>query len=264
MFCARFIFLLLAVGLFACVPVEQQAQQKQNQQADVHYKLGVSHLQGNNPTLALKELLIAVENGPENSAIHASLAQAYQLKKAYSLAEQHYLKALALSDNDPRYQNNLASLYVDMKEWDKAIEYFDKAVSDLLFLSPHVALTGKGYVYLMKQDYPAALQQFEEVVAIAPRYAQAYFFQSETYLAMDKPDLARRALEQAIDVAPGFVQAIYQLGVMSLKEQMKEDAVARFERVVELAPNSEWGMKATVMLRAVKKTDAEQADTEQE
>lgn len=257
MLCTRLIVCLFVVtSLFACVPVEQKSQQKQAQQADVHYKLGVSHLQGNNPTLALKELLIAVKNGPENSAIHASLAQAYQLKKAYSLAEQHYLQALTLSDNDPRYENNLASLYVNMEEWDKAIEYFDKAASNLLFLNPHIALTGKGYAYLMKQDYPAALLQFEEVIAIAPRYAQAYFFQSETYLAMDKPALARRALEQAVDVAPGFVQAIYQLGVMALKEQQEKDAVARFDRVVELAPNSEWGMKSTEMLRAIKKADA--------
>lgn len=255
MLCARLILIgLLTAGLFACVPAGQHPQQKMNQQADVHYKLGISHLQGNNPTLALKELLIAVENGPENNAIHAALAQAYQIKKAYPQAERHYLKALELSENNPRYQNNIASLYLDLEEWDKAIAYFDKAAANLLFLNPHIALTGKGYAYLKKQDYPSALQQFQDVVAIAPRYAQAYYLQSETFLAMGKKEAARQALEKAVDVAPGFVQALYQLGVMEMKEQQLKAAAARFERVIEFAPGTEWGLKSAEMLRALKNT----------
>lgn len=258
MICIRLIvFMLLIGGLICCVPVTQQPQQKKAQQADVHYKLGLSHLQSNNPTLALKELLIAVENGPQSSGIHASLAQAYQLKKAFPQAEKHYLTAITLSDNDPRYFNNLASLYLDMQQWDKAIIYFDKAAANLLFLQPHVALTGKGYAYLKKMDYPAAVQQFKEVIAVAPRYAQPYFLQSEAYQALGKTELARRSLEQAVDVAPDFVQAIYQLGIMSLQDQQAEAAVVRFERVVELAPTSEWGMKATEMLRGLEKAESE-------
>jgi Tfp pilus assembly protein PilF len=254
MFCIRSILIILLLGgLIACVPGGQSVKEKQAQQADVHYKLGVSHLQANNPTLALKELLIAVENGPQNPSIHASLAQAYQLKKAFPQAEQHYLQAIQLSDSDPRYQNNLASLYIDMQQWDKAIAYFDKAAANLLFMSPHIALTGKGYAYFKKQDYPAAIQQLDEVIAIAPRYAQAYYYKSETYKAMGKQELARLTMEKAVDVAPGFVQAIYQLGVMSLQDNQTAAAQSRFERVVELAPTSEWGMQAAEMLRALKK-----------
>jgi len=250
-------WLLLFFCLFACVPASQPVTEKRAQQAEVHYKLGVSHLQANNPTQALKELLIAVENGPKNAAIHASLAQAYQLKKAYPLAEKHYLQALNLSDNDPRYQNNLASLYLDMQQWDKAIDYFGKAASDLLFLNPHIALTGKGYAYFKKQDYPAAIQQFEEVINIAPRYVQAYYFQSEAYQAMGENEMARRALEKAVDIAPGFLQAGYQLGVMLMQDEQPEAARARFERIVELAPDSEWGVRSAQMLKALPAADSE-------
>ena len=148
MFCLRFILAgLLIFGLFACVPANQQQGQSKSQQADAHFKMGISHLQGNNPTMALKELLLAVKDDPRNSAMHAALAQAYQLKKAYPQAEQHYLQAIKLSDNDPRFNNNIATLYLDMEQWDKAISYFDVAASNLLFMNAHVALTGKGYAY---------------------------------------------------------------------------------------------------------------------
>lgn len=247
------IYSILVASLFACAPVSPQIAQERAQEADVHYKLGISHLQGNNPTLALKELLKAVQFGPNNSESHAALAQAYQMKKAYAKAEQHYLQAISLSDNDPRYMNNIGSLYLDMENWDKAIEYFDLAANNLLFFNPHKALAGKGFAYLKKHDNEKALEFFEEAAAIAPRYAQAYFLQSEAYQAMGKEEQARNALERAITIDPGYVQAFYQLGVLELKAQKTDNAVERFKKVVTLAPVSDWGLKATEMLRALKK-----------
>lgn len=258
MFCVRFmVYGLLIVGLAGCVSETQQPQQKRLQQADVHFKLGISHLQANNPTKALKELLIAVENGPDNSNIHAVLAQAYQQKKAYPEAEHHYLQALSLSDNDPRYQNNLAALYLDMKQWDKAITYFDKAAGNLLFSNSHIALTGKAYAFFKKQDYPAALQQYQEVIETVPKYARAYYLKSETYQAMGQNEQAISTLEQALDTSPGYLPAIYQLGVLLLQKQQAVEATEKFERVVQLAPDSEWGSKAEQMLRALAKEDSE-------
>jgi Tfp pilus assembly protein PilF len=254
MFCVRVIvYGFLVVGLLGCAAASQQQQDKL-QQADVHYKLGISHLQSKNPSLALKELLIAVEYDPDNADIHAVLAQSYQLKKAFSDAERHYLRAISLSDNEPRYQNNLGSLYLDMKQWDKAIEYFGLAESNLLFHSSHIAKTGMGFAYYNKKDYAAASRKYEEVVAISPGYPIVYFLQSENYLAMGQTDKARKSLEQAIVIAPGYLQAIYQLGVLLLKEDLAVEAKEKFERVVELDANSEWGRKSAEMIRALSRT----------
>ena len=240
---------VLLSGLVSCAAVG--TSKKESEQASIHYKLGVSHLQANNPTLALKELLLAVEYDPRDAAYHDALARAYQRKKAYPQAEQHYLKALQLENDVPRYQNNLASLYLDMEEWDKAIEYFDKAASNLLFGSAHVALTGKGLAYFNKEDYRAAQRQFAEAIAINPRYMRAYYYQSETYREMGETALARESLEKAISYSPGFVPALYQLGVMDVRDGLNATARTRFERVVELAPTSDWGLKAAQLLRAL-------------
>ncbi|NOY13961.1 MAG: tetratricopeptide repeat protein [Deltaproteobacteria bacterium] len=257
MFCLRFIvYALLVAGLSGCMVAVRQ-QQSARQQADVHYKLGLSQLESNNPTRALRELLIAVRNGPNDSAIHAALAEAYQLKKAYPQAERHYLQAIKLSKGDPRYENNLASLYLDMQQWDKAISYFDKAGSNLLFLNSHVALTGKSYAYFKKGDYPAALRQIEDVIAIAPRYARAYYIQSEVYQALGQEDKARQSLNRAVAVAPDFIPAIYQLGLMLQQDKQLTAAREKFKQVVELAPDSEWGLKAAALLRALPEAAAD-------
>lgn len=259
MFCVRaFIYLLVVATLFGCGGPIQKMRQEKQQRADFHYKLGAAHLRGNNPSMALKELLEAVKNDPKNSAIHVTLANAYQMKKAYLLAEEHYLQAIKLSDDDPRYQNNLASLYLDMELWDKAIIYFDLAAVNLLFANSHVALSGKGFALFKKQQYRSALVEYDKALELVPRYASAYLRKSETYQAMGETEQARDALEKAIAIAPNYARALYQLGIIQLQERQVPAAIEKFKRVVELIPNSDLALESAELLRSIDKTGGEQ------
>ncbi len=242
--------MLISFVLSGCVPAGQ-AKADKSKNAEVHYKLAIAHLQGNNPTMALKELLNAVQSDPDNSAIHVALAQAYQQKKAYALAERHYLKALELEPGEPRYQNNLGALYLDMKEWDKAITYFDKAGQNLLFLNVHVAVAGKAYAYFKKDDYANALKYYQEAAALAPRYASAHFRQSEVYRKLNKPELEKAALLRAIDIAPQFLQARYRLAEVLVGMDEQEQAEKQLQTIIEFAPTSDWGLRAVELLRSI-------------
>ncbi|MEA3363272.1 MAG: tetratricopeptide repeat protein [Thermodesulfobacteriota bacterium] len=242
--------IVLIFSLFACVPVSQKAQQDHHQ-ADVHYKLALAHLQADNPTSALKELLVAVKQNPKNSSIQVALAQTYQLKKAYPQAEKHYLEALKLSEGDPRYQNNLATLYLDIKEWDKAIHYFDLASKNLLFVNAHVAVVGKGYACFKKMDYQAALNYYNEAIGLAPRYYSAYFLKSEVYHALGDVELEKNALQRAIELAPQFIRARYQLAVLLLQENSLDEAVDQLNIILEFSPTSELGSKARKLLNSL-------------
>ncbi len=241
------ITVLLIVLLVGCAGTKNKQPK-----AMPHYTLGLSFLQSDNPTLALREFLKAVEENPKDPQVHAGLARAYQYKKAYALAEQHYLKALTLSDNDPKYQNNLAALYITLERWDQAIEYFQKASENLLFMRPELALMGKGYAYYRKGDYPAALQAYSEAEAIAPRQAALHFHVAETYLALGQLDLAVASYGKALLHAPTYSEARYQLAVLLLKEQRIDEARNLLTIIVEQDPRSDWGMKANDYLKALK------------
>lgn len=241
------IAVLLTVLLVGCV-----SSKNKQPKAMPHYTLGLSFLQSDNPTLALREFLKAVENNPKDPQVHAGLARAYQYKKAFALAEQHYLKALAYSDNDPKYQNNLAALYISMERWDQAIEYFQKASENLLFMRSELALMGKGYAYYRKGDYPAALQAYREAETVAPRQAALHFHIGETYTALGQMDLAVASYEKALLHAPNYSEARYQLAVLLLKEQQLDEAKNLLMIIVEQDPLSDWGMKAKDFLKSLK------------
>jgi len=246
----KIVFIILILGLCSCSSVNNGEKQDYHK-ADVHYKMAMAHLQADNPTQALKELLVAVKQDPNNSFIQVALAQTYQRKKAYPQAETHYIKALKLKKNDPRYQNNLATLYLDMEKWDKAIHYFDLASKNLLFENAHVAVAGMGYAYFMKKDYSTALNYLTEATKLSPRYASAYFLKSEIYHAKGDVDQEKFFLKRAIEIAPQFLRARYQLALLLLQENSLAEAVAQLKIVLEFSPTSELGNKAKNLLKTL-------------
>ena len=137
-----FLLFFFAVSLAACVPVEDR--QEVGKKSEYHYMLGVSSLNEQNPTGALKEFLEAEKYDNKDPEIQDGLAWAYWQKQAHELAEKHFLRAIELSDNDTKYYNNIASLYLSMKRYDEDIKAFSKAADHLLFDRPEVAWTGIG------------------------------------------------------------------------------------------------------------------------
>lgn len=236
--------LLLSLSLAAC-----GGPRKSSNVGQVHYILGLSYMQEQNITLALKEFLLAEEVDPDNADIQASLGQAYQLKKALPLAEEHYLRALKLKPDDPRLQNNIGSLYLDMKRWDEAGRYFQTAASNLLFTNPEVALTGLGFAHYNQGRYHDAIAAYKQALGQDPRYLQAHFRLGEAYYALDKLDLAIAAYQQAQALAPGEALIHYQLGLCFMKKDQKHKAIEAFAESIRLAPGAETARLAADYLK---------------
>jgi Tfp pilus assembly protein PilF len=247
--------IFLLVGLLAltgCAATTNRMEENRHQ-ADVHHKLAEAHLQANNPSAALRELLQAVELDSSNAAIRASLAQAYQERRAYRESEVHYLEAIKLSNNDPRYENNLANLYLTLEDWDRAIIYFERAAKNLLFDSTHIAMTGKGYAFMQKGDYVSALLAFREAVMMMPNFAPAHYYQAEVYRLTEETTLEKVALRRTIELAPELVQARYRLAVLLLREGNYQGARQQLEIITNFVPDADEGRMAAELLKTIPK-----------
>ena len=244
------ILLIGFLGLAGCAGTASRVEEDRRQ-ADIHLTLAEAHLQADNPSAALRELLKAVELDPAKAAIRATLAQAYQQRRAFTEAETNYLEALRLSGNDPRYENNLANLYLTMEEWDKAIYHFERAAKNLLFDSTHIAMTGKGYAYLQQGEYAAALQSFRDAATMMPSYVPAYFYQAEVYRLTGDESLELTALRRTIDLAPELLPARYRLAALLLKGNNFQSAREHLEVIVNFAPESEEGKMAAELIKTL-------------
>lgn len=235
----------------ACVPVKETRTNSEN--ANSHYLLGVTALDEGNPTQALKEFLEAEKYDKKNPEIQAGLAQAYWLKGAHELAEKHMKNAIAVSDGDPKYYNNLGALYLTMKRYDEAVTAFKTAAESLLFDRPAMAWTGVGLAYYMKQDYPAAAQAYQKAIEVNDRYYMAPYRLGELYYNQDRIAEALDMFTRSVELAPGFVEGHYWQGLVYMKMKETDKAKSAFLEVIRLAPGTETARLAGDYLKIIGK-----------
>lgn len=224
---------------------------QQRDEAKAHYMLGLSYLRENRLSQAMNEFRMAEEINPKDPEIQAALGQVLHIKEAYPEAEQRYLQAVKLSNEAPRFLNNLGALYLDMKRWDDAIRYFKATSSRLDFDNPEVPLSGIGYAYSQKGDHLQALTFFKEAIATNMRYAPAYLGLGQAYYALDKTVEAVAQYREALAIAPNYAQAHYQMGLGQVKLGQTEAAIASFNEVVRLIPDTELGKSSKEHLKVL-------------
>lgn len=240
----RLIVLFSLVLLAACTSASPPRQEGR-----ARYLLGVSALSEGNPTMALQEFLAAEKLKPEDAEVQAGLGQAYMQKRAYPLAERHFLRAVELSGGEAQNYNNLGALYLTMERYDEAVAAFRHAAEDLLFATPEIALTGMGVASFRLRDYTAAERSFRSALEHNPRYAQAYLRLGELYAGTDRPAEAIAAYNRSLELNPRLVDAHFQLAVQLLRGNDHAQARREFEEVLKLAPDSEQARQARSYLK---------------
>ena len=240
---------LLAVSLVACVPYKEG--QSAGETAEYHYMMGVTAMDEQNPTAALKELLMAEEFDARDPKIQSALARVYWLKQAHDLAEKHFKNAIKLSDDDPEHFHNLAALYLSMERYDDAINAFKVAADDLLFDRSEQAWTGIGLANFHKQDYPAAERSYRKAMILNSLYYLAPFHLGELYYSQERAVEALDMFTLTVELAPGFPNGHYWQGLVYMKLKETDKAKQSFSEVVRLAPKSETARLANNYLQII-------------
>jgi serine/threonine protein kinase/tetratricopeptide (TPR) repeat protein len=100
---------------------------------------------------------------PNNALLNHGLARTFDLAGQTAVAEQHFLRAVALSRNW-YFINELAVFYYKHQQLDKA----ERSYRELAGLAPNNAMVLQtlGAIQFSRADYPAALATFNQAVAI--------------------------------------------------------------------------------------------------
>ena len=181
--------------------------------------------------------------------IYYDLGLAYFAKEEFKLAIVHFGKAVALKPDYSEAFNAMGTVYLRLREWDKAISSFNKALANLLYAAPYRALNNLGEAYRSKKDYEHAINFYNKALKANPRFANAHRGLGLVYLDMDNYDAAAFSLEKAVEYVPGFASAQYDLGRAYAGQYDTKKAVAAFNRVVELAPDTPLANRALAEIR---------------
>jgi len=136
---------------------------------------------------------------------------------------------------------------------DEAIESYNKALDNLLYMSPQEAHLNLGVAYLSLKDYQKAKVHLEEAIRIVPTFVPAYNSLGKTYEGLRQYDKARSAYETALELNPEYVDAYLNLGKLLHKSGERQKAIESFDKVISLEPGSDRAKEALRYLRALGK-----------
>lgn len=207
--------------------------------------------EGNIPG-ALERLRIALELDPGNARAHLLLGYIHLERKDYPRAEQALRQGIALlaeredmAATLAEARNVLGVVLLEQERHDEAIPLLRAAASDMLNHAPWYAWGNLGRAYYEKGDYAQAKEALEQAVRVQPRFCLGHYQLGRTLFAMEDFEAAEAALTRSLEAderCERFYQEAWALrGETRARLGEREDAIADFERCLELGPDTTAG-----------------------
>ncbi len=252
--------LLIALPLaVACSTVSSADRVVRGQK---QYELAVGLMREQNIAAAFEHLFKAIELDDKNPEAHLLLGNLYLLREDFGKAETEMRIAHKLGEENDAYgppflaevDNSLGVVLVHQKRYDEAIETLREAASNILSRSPHLAWGNLGWAYHEKGQYTQAIEALTQSVRQQTRFCLGFYRLGKTYVAIRDFERAEDALTRGLEVTDEgcrTLQDAWRLrGEARAKLGLRQDAIADFERCVELSSDSEAGRACQGYLEA--------------
>ncbi len=207
-------------------------------QADYHYKMGLTYIGEKNYTEALVQLAEADKLRPQNPEILHNLGLAYMGKNRIDLSIPYFVKAITLKPDYSQAKNDYGLALMKLGRYDEAIALFQVARDDLFFKNSENAGINIGIAYLEKGDNEKALKELRTLTKMNPRNPITKVHLGRAYFALGRYNQAIEEYNQALDLYQDYGAAYYYLGQVYMKVGDSPAAKESFRAVTKILPES--------------------------
>lgn len=147
----------------------------------------------------------AIEVTDDNYLAYNNLASIFIEKKDYRQAYQYASKAIQINPHLPGIQLNMGIILARFGNTEKAIYHFQKALK----LQPDFldAMKRLGDVYMQQGSIEAAISQYSKVLNITPNDPEMHNSLGIALAIRGKPDAALIHFRRALDLKPDYINA---------------------------------------------------------
>jgi len=237
------IMISLAIG---CATVNTNQER-----ANDHIAIGMAFMKTGQYTNALRELFEAEKLTPDDPVLHYYIGIAYLAKEARDKAMTEFQKAVRLNPEYSEAHNYIGTLYLEDNQLDLAIASFDRALANILYDTPAVALYNKGWALYKKGDYKGSIACYKKVLKTGDSKTLLPPLEKNmglSYLALGQYADASTHFNEALAQAPDYTEAKYWLAVVKVRQKHYGEASKLLNEAAQEAPQAEYGMKAKDML----------------
>ncbi len=231
------------------------------------YDLGVGLYNEQNVAGAFQHLQEALRLDPDNVEAHVVLGTLHMLRQEIDLAESHLRSAITINQRlaaaglpalTSDAYNTLGVLYINAHRYPEAVEALRQSTGDLMNRTPHLAWGNLGWAYIELRDYRQATDALQQAVRLQPQFCNGWYRLGQVSFALGQTSAdgqeggdpqgfahAEEALTHALEVDRDECRALQDAwllrGETRARLGRRDEAIADFERCVELDPNTEAG-----------------------
>jgi len=212
--------------------------EREQQGALIHHDLGVQALQVGDAQGALREFQTALDLDPTLAEAHYAMGTLLHL--SFGRREQaieHFEKALALRPNYSEAKANLANVYLDMGQYDRAIALYREALNDMLYPTPYIAQGNLGWALYKKGDRKAAIENIRAALIANPKFCQGYRNLGIIYGDQGDYEQSCQQFAKYEQACPDAADAYYEQGKCLTKTGQREAAMQAFRECQAKANN---------------------------
>ncbi len=221
------------------------------QQSRAARNLGELQMMQGKHAAALREFIKAEKLNPDDPYLLYDMGLVYMSMEKVDLAAGRFEKALKIKPDFGAAKNSLGVLYLIREDWDTAIEIFNEVLENLLYPTPHFALSNLGLAYFHKKQFDLSEEFYRSALKKEPEYVNAWRGLGKTYQAIDRLPQAVKAFENVVELAPESAQLQVDLADVYRLSQEYEKATDAYRKAIEMEPIGELDEKAKAELESM-------------
>lgn len=222
----KIILFVLALHSFALAAFSQNADS-----ASWYFNKGIEEKNAGRLAVAEKNFNKSAELKPDYVQAYIESGKAeLEMRKIYD-AQKNFTKAYELAPSNPEVIKQMAELYFNNRQFQKAIEFAGKSNScpdaDRII----------GMSYYQTEDYSKAEASLKKAIAKNNKDAEAAYTLGRTYLELENEKAAIPQFENAIAIEPTRNVWMYELGLVYYSQQNYKSALKYFNMATDAGYN---------------------------
>lgn len=206
--------------------------------AEAYYNRAVDFYAQGQYEKALQDLQNAEALDPHLGVIAYTQGLCYQTLDMIVQAKQAFHKALSLNPDDPDTLYNLARLYYNEDNLEKALSYAEQANALLDESGDEMISCLLGLIFEQQGRPQDAITEYEKSLAINPDQVLTSLFLGKLYVRTQEYQKALHLFRFAVEQDPNNLETNYELSLCLAKLGEWEETIRYCRRTIEIDPTS--------------------------
>jgi type IV pilus assembly protein PilF len=233
-------FLLpLVISVGACTTTDYLEPVDLKRASQLNAELGIGYINEGQYQRAKYKLDKAIKFDSSNPQAYHYMAELYRRLKEYDKAGEYYEKALSLAPNDTNIQNNYGIYLCDTGKYEKAYKHFEKIIADPLYAARAGAYENIGLCALREGKLKLAQNSFDSALQINPKMPKSLIQLAQLSYDEGLNNQAYTYYQRYVAIAPQTPESLW-IGILLESEHGNKDTVASYKTLLKgKYPNSE-------------------------